>query len=85
MSRDPSRPIDTAEDAHAVQVEALRRMGPEGRVRLAFQMSNEIRRVSADGVRHRHPEYDEQSVEWAVAMLYLGPELAAAMWPTEAP
>jgi hypothetical protein len=76
--------MDTSPEAHAAQVDALRRMGPEGRVRLAFQMSNEIRRISADGVRHRHPEYDESTVERAVATVFLGPELAAAVWPNEA-
>jgi hypothetical protein len=83
-NRDASRPMDTAPDAHALQIDAVRRMGPESRARLAFEMSDEIRSISAEGVRRRHPEYDERSVERAVATLYLGPELASAVWPGEA-
>jgi hypothetical protein len=79
----PSRSLDTSIDAHEVQIDGLRRMGPEQRVRLAMDLSDGVRRIARDGVRHRHPDYTEAMVERAVATLYLGAELIEQMFPGE--
>jgi hypothetical protein len=44
-------------------------------------MSDDMREVSREGIRERHPDYSEEEVRRAlVAMLY-GPEAAAKVWP----
>jgi hypothetical protein len=56
-------------------------MTPEQRSELALRMSDDMREVSREGIRERHPDYSEEEVRRAlVAMLY-GPEAAAKVWP----
>lgn len=50
------RPLDTTADALEAQRSALARLGPEGRVRAALQMSDSIRDVRLAGLRSRHPD-----------------------------
>jgi hypothetical protein len=79
------RPRDTDAAAHEAQIEAYRRMGAEARVRLAVQMSEDARRISLDGIRARHPEYDEERARRALFRLLLGEDRVRALWPDEAP
>ncbi|MFL5711498.1 MAG: hypothetical protein ACJ77W_06400 [Chloroflexota bacterium] len=44
-----SIPLDTSVEAYQRQVEAWIAMGPEQRVRLAASMSDDVRRVAAEG------------------------------------
>ena len=74
--------LDTTIDAHAAQVAAWRRMGPERRMALALEMSNDIREVARAGIRHRHPEYDDEQVRWALYRLVLGEALFSKAYPT---
>lgn len=53
------RPVDTTRDALAAQRAALARLGPEGRVRAALEMSESIRAVRLAGLRSRHPDASE--------------------------
>jgi len=64
-----------------MQRELFRKLGPEGRVLVAAEMSDENRELVADGVRDRHPEYDETSVRLAVLRLVLGERLFARAFP----
>lgn len=57
------------------QVAILRKLGPEGRIRMAFEMSNTVRAFAEAGIRHRHPEYDERQVRSALIRMMLGEEL----------
>ena len=70
------RVSDTSQAARNAQVEFFRRLTPAERVTLACQMSEEVRELAADGVRHRHPEYSEGEVDLAVRDLLLGEEIA---------
>lgn len=79
------REQDTHPSAHAAQLAAHRRLGPEGRVRLAAEMSEDARRISLEGIRGRHPEYDEQQAQRALIFLILGPNMARRLWPGEPP
>jgi len=72
---------DTAEDAHRVQLAIWRRMGNAATADLAVQMSDEVRGVAMDGIRARHPDYDEDEVRHALFRLTLGDELYRAAWP----
>ena len=51
-----SIPLDTSDEARRRQVEAWIAMGPEGRVRLAASMSDEVRRIAAEGRAARNVE-----------------------------
>jgi hypothetical protein len=77
-------PLDTSPEAHRIQMERYRRMTGEERVALALRMTAQAWRISADGIRSRHPEYTGEEVKWALARLRLGDDLFGSAWP-EAP
>lgn len=79
------RPLDTDAAAHDAQMQAYRRMGAEARVRVAFEMSEDVRRMTLEGIRERHPEYDDDRARRALFRLLLGDDLVRAIWPGEAP
>ena len=56
-------------------------MGAERRSELMFQMSEDIRRVSRDAIRQRHPEYAETELRRAFIALLHGPDIARKIWP----
>jgi hypothetical protein len=51
-------PFDTTDEALAAQRGSWRRMGPAGRVQIAFELSETARRVTLAGIAARHPELD---------------------------
>lgn len=74
------RPADTDPEAHEVQLEIYRRMGPARRLELGIRMSEEVRALAADGIRARHPEYSETEVRFALARMMLGDALFGRVW-----
>ena len=55
---------DTAPSARAMQEEALRRMSPEARLRLAFEMSDLARALFRAGLEARRgPVTDQEAAE----------------------
>ena len=54
-------------------------MGPERRTELAVEMSEEIRAVTLDGLRDRHPGATEAEINLLLVELWHGPELAASV------
>lgn len=74
-------PSDTSDEAHAAQVAVWRRLGPQRRLAIALRMSDDIRQVALDGIRHRHPEYAVAEARWALLRLVLGDELFARAFP----
>lgn len=72
---------DTTEEAARVQAAVFRRMTPEKRLELAFQMTSDLRRRLAEGVRQRHPDYSEDLVRLAVIRLTLGDDLFRKVYP----
>jgi hypothetical protein len=75
-----ARPIDTSAEAHAQQLEAYQRMRPEDRLRLADQMSDDVRSLARSGIRARHNgDASDDDVETALARILLGAEAAAAL------
>jgi hypothetical protein len=75
------KPLDTDAAAHEAQMRVYRRLTPDARVRLAFEMSEEVRRVALEGIDARHPEYDDTQRRRALFRLLLGDDLARAIWP----
>ncbi|HET9084656.1 MAG TPA: hypothetical protein VFN41_09670 [Candidatus Limnocylindrales bacterium] len=53
-----SIPLDTSVEARQRQVAAWIAMGPEGRVRLAASMSDDVRRLAAEGQAARMSRSD---------------------------
>jgi len=75
------RSMDTAPEADQVQVEIYRRMTPERRLQAGIELSRTCRELLAEGVRSRHPEYDEPSVRLAVIRILLPENLFLTAYP----
>ena len=60
---------DTSVAAREAQLEAFRGLSPAERVAIACQMSEEARRVAADGLQHRHPDMAEAELQDATRRL----------------
>lgn len=75
---------DTTTSAQEVQLEVLRRMGAARRVAVAADVSDAVRRVAAEGIRARHPDYDDEMVRHALFRLVLGDALYQEAWPNRA-
>ena len=72
---------DTDSRALAIQAEGFRRMPPEARLRMAAQMSVDIRELTRVGIHHRHPEYSAAEIEDALRALLVGEELFRKIFP----
>jgi hypothetical protein len=66
---------DTSSKAERIQIEIFRRVKPERKLELSFELSAFLRELIKEGVRNRHPEYSEEEVEFAVRKILLGEEL----------
>ena len=55
-------PKDTTLEAARIRFSILRKMGLEGRAKMAIELSDGLRAIIESGVRRRHPEYDEETV-----------------------
>jgi hypothetical protein len=60
----------------------VRALRPPERLRLAVEMSAEVRALAEAGIRHRSPQLTHAEVERALAVVILGQELAAKALPT---
>jgi hypothetical protein len=76
-----SRPLDTSPEAERVQIEIFRQMTPERRLHAAAELTQLVRKLMTDGVRARHPNYDEEQVRLAVIRLILPEKLFFAAYP----
>ena len=68
---------DTEARASAAHVAAARRLGAEGRLRRAAEMSEDARQISIEGERRRHPELSEAEARGRVLRRLWGADLAA--------
>jgi hypothetical protein len=68
-------PADTTIEAARKQFEILRRLGPEARLKMAFELSDNLRSIVEAGVRGRNPNYDEQKIKQEVLRLMIGETL----------
>lgn len=72
---------DTSRSAEKKQIEILRRIGPENRLRAAVELSRISRTMLSEGVRKRHPEYTERQVRLETIRMILPEELFRAAYP----
>ena len=75
------RPFDTTADVEKLQIEIFRRMGPEKRLQSGALLSETCRTLLAEGIRKRHPEYDEKQVRLAVIRCLLPEDLFLRAYP----
>jgi hypothetical protein len=68
-------PRDTSQEAWKVYLEVLRRMSPGERLRKALELSDEVSRAIAAGLRLLYPDADDREIFLRQARLKLGPEL----------
>ena len=73
--------MDTSADAASVQLDVYRRMFPAARLRVGLELTAMSRRLLADGVRRRHPEYSDEHVHLAFLRLWLGEDLSRKAYP----
>lgn len=57
---------DTAPEITRLQIEIFRRMTPEQRLQRGLELTRTCRSLMREGVRRRHPEYDENRLREAV-------------------
>jgi hypothetical protein len=67
--------FDTTDDALREHIKGLRRLGLSGRAAMTFELSDNLRQIVKDGVRHRHPDWDEARVKREVLRIVLGDRL----------
>jgi hypothetical protein len=75
------KPLDTTPEAEKIQLDIFRRMGPERRLQAGLDLSRTCRELLREGVRRRHPDYDERQTQLAVIRLTLPEELFFAAYP----
>lgn len=74
---------DTTPDAARVQLEVYRRMSGAQRVVIAMQLAADTRALTLAGIRHRHPDYDDEHAQLALFRVLLGDELFSRVYPTK--
>jgi len=72
-------PSDTNLEAARKEFEILRRLGPQVRARMVFEMSDGLRRIVEAGVRNRHPDFDQKKIKLEVLRLMIGEKLYRQM------
>ena len=60
------RPADTSTRAWELTRAAHARLGPEGRLQAAFEASEFMRSIAREGIRARHPGYDDLQLNRAL-------------------
>ena len=65
---------DTDPRFAAAQRAAWERLGPEGRLKLAFEMSEFVRKLALVGLRARHPEWSDAELRREVARMAFQPD-----------
>jgi hypothetical protein len=73
---------DTRPEAEAVLLDLLRQAPPWRKIRMMEQLNQQMRALSLAGVRTRHPQADEAEVRRRAAEIWIGPELAAQVYPS---
>ena len=66
---------DTVGEALREQIKVLRRLDISARAAMTFELSDNPREITADGVQHGHPDWDEAQVKAAVLRRVLGGRL----------
>ncbi|HYN31621.1 MAG TPA: hypothetical protein VES40_03275 [Ilumatobacteraceae bacterium] len=79
----PLIPADTSEEVWRRQMQAIAERSIAERLDEWQQLNEAVARMEADGIRRRHPDYDDRQVLLAVVRLRYGDDLVRAAWPDE--
>ena len=66
-------PRDTSPQIWARQLDAYRAMRPDERLRRALELSEDVRALARDGIRHAHPDWPELAVAAELAKRIFDP------------
>ena len=66
---------DTTDDALREHIRGLRKLDINARAAMTFELSDNLRQIVKDGVRHRHPDWNEAQVKREVLRIVLGDRL----------
>ncbi|MEM9656769.1 MAG: hypothetical protein AAF961_00275 [Planctomycetota bacterium] len=72
----PKYTTDTSPEALEVQLECLRKMSPQERIRKMCALSKQVRKMAFAAIRRRHPDFDEDEVQLKFIELVYGERLA---------
>ena len=53
---------DTTPDAHRKQIEILRKMSPERRALISFELSDNVRQNAIAGIKKLHPNFTQTQI-----------------------
>jgi transposase len=82
--RNPPRvPADTSPEVWRRQMNAIACRSVAERLDEWAQVNQEVARLEAEGVRRRHPEYDDRQVLLACARMRYGDDLVRQAWPDD--
>lgn len=70
-----SRPLDTDVAAWQMQLQIWRRMSAETKLRIVFELSENMRELAVAGAKQRLPHATPEEIQTAVARQMLGDEL----------
>jgi hypothetical protein len=68
-------PPDTTPDAHRKQIEILRKMSPERRALMSFELSDNVRQIAIAGIKKQHPTFTETQTKRELLRRLVGDEL----------
>ena len=69
--------LDTSADALEVQLNCLRNMSPQQRMRQTCTLSRNVRKMAFDAIARRHPDFSEELIRLKFIELTYGETLAA--------
>jgi hypothetical protein len=79
-TRSLGTPADTSVAAQAIQDAQWRRVSGAEKLAQVARLSRMVDQLSLEGVRQRHPEADDEMIQYHRAELRLGRELAARVY-----
>ncbi|HEU4535066.1 MAG TPA: hypothetical protein VFS00_13155 [Polyangiaceae bacterium] len=56
-------------------------MSAAQKAEIVASLSGAVRQLAAEGIRQRHPEYDERDVRKALLSLLYGTDVVRRLWP----
>jgi len=68
-------PPDTTPDAHRKQIEILRKMSPERRAIVSFELSDNVRQIAIAGIKKQHPGFTDKQIRRELLRRMVGDEL----------
>ena len=68
-------PPDTTREAHRKQIEVLRKMSPEKRALISFELSDNVRQNAIAGIKKQHPDFTDTQISRELLRRIAGNEL----------